>query len=450
MAAARARSAALLAIVLTLVSPPAVADSAADRISELERRLETSLRQIDVLAKRLEALETARAPAIAGSASASAPTAAPAAAARLDAIEQSVSQMSDSLARNSRSDYGVPLHGFADVQARTASNRSAANSHVPYTAPSGFNSGMFDLYLTPEISDRVRALFEIGIEFGQADGAPGIDIERGQIGYVVDEHFTAWLGRFHTPYGYWNTAYHHGAQIQTALSRPRFIAFEDSGGVVPAHTVGAWGTGSTHLGDGKLAYDAFVGNGSRIQDGFVDMNNAHDDNGDKAFGGRLGYEFGNGVSAGAHFLREQIDAYQGSNRQNSTRVQVSGAYAVLDTDEWEGIAEYYHFDNATLLDPAQLASASGTHSSNAWFAQMAWQGQGVWVPYVRYEHAGLDPNDPYFMSQTFGHAYDRSVLGLRYNVTPKSALKFEVNHTAQPDLPGQDFNEARLQYAIRF
>jgi hypothetical protein len=46
------------------------------------------------------------------------------------------------------------------------------------------------------------------------------------------------------------------------------------------------------------------------------------------------------------------------------------------------------------------------------------------------------------------------VLGLRYDLTPKAALKFEVNHTTQKDLgvgnADNSYNEALLQYSIRF
>ena len=437
----------LLLLFCVLASSGAYADGDRDRIADLERRLAASEKQLELLSRHLQLLESPpAAPAAAVTAATATATVGntPAQTQRLEALEQSVSDIADGLARDSHGDTGAALHGFADVGARTATNRSAVNATVPYTARSGFTTGMIDLFLAPEISDRVRALFEIGIEFGQDNGQPGIDIERGQIGYVFGEYLTGWLGRFHTPYGYWNTAYHHGAQIQTALERPRFLAFEDSQGVLPAHTVGAWGTGSMPLGDGKLAYDVYVGNGSRIQDGFLDINNSGDSNQDKAFGGRLGYQFGNGVSAGIHFLREDVDSWLQTVRQDTTRLQVSGAYGVLDTDNWEGIAEFYHFDDR----PSGPLSVG--HASNAWFTQLAWQAQGIWVPYGRFEHAGLNQADPYFRDQVFGHGYDREVLGLRYNLTPKSAFKVELNHTSQPDLPNQDFNEARLQYAIRF
>jgi hypothetical protein len=39
-------------------------------------------------------------------------------------------------------------------------------------------------------------------------------------GATRQRQFQQWAGRFHSPYGYWNTAFHHGAQLQTSLLRP--------------------------------------------------------------------------------------------------------------------------------------------------------------------------------------------------------------------------------------
>lgn len=46
------------------------------------------------------------------------------------------------------------------------------------------------------------------------------EIERLQAGWLLGSETTAWIGRFHTPLGYWNTRYHHGSYLQTAATRP--------------------------------------------------------------------------------------------------------------------------------------------------------------------------------------------------------------------------------------
>ena len=82
---------------------------------------------------------------------------------------------------------------------------------------------------------------------------------------IFSDAATLWAGRFHTPYGIWNTAFHHGAQIQTSLSRPRFLEFEDRGGILPAHTVGAWLTGTLPLSGARFNYDVYAGNSPDIK-----------------------------------------------------------------------------------------------------------------------------------------------------------------------------------------
>jgi len=69
------------------------------------------------------------------------------------------------------------------------------------------------------------------------------DLERLQRRYTFGEAGHR-LGRpLHTPLGYWNTAFHHGQQLQTSVLRPQMIDFEDHGGVIPAHTVACGAAG---------------------------------------------------------------------------------------------------------------------------------------------------------------------------------------------------------------
>ena len=167
--------------------------------------------------------------------------------ARVNALEKSLAQMSDAVSR-AGGDKGIPLHGFADVDYGRASKNYGEDR------PDGFGIGSLDLYLSPQFGDHVRALVELVVE-RDADGQIGVDLERVQAGYAFGDALTMWAGRYHTPYGYWNTAFHHGAQIQTSILRPKFIDFEDKGGILPSHTVGLWATGKIGVGSGKFVYN---------------------------------------------------------------------------------------------------------------------------------------------------------------------------------------------------
>jgi len=381
---------------------------------------------------------TANAPAVANASSTgpAAPATQQQTGQRLDALEQQDNQMAASAARPSES-AGMPLHGFADV--------GAGNHNAGYPQYKGFDIAELDFFLTPQLGPRTRALFELNFEVGE-DGSVGVDLERAQIGYQFSEQANLWLGRFHTPFGFYNTAFHHGQEIATSLRRPRFLDFEDHGGVFPAHTVGAWLNGSERTGEGKWTYDLFVGNSQRISGGIVDMNNAGNTTGKPIFGGNVGYLPG-GVLDG---LKVGVSVFQARNIENQdvapptyTRVTNYGTYAVYDTDQWEGFAEFYVFENE------DLSSGTGSHRSDAGFVQWGYRA-GRYIPYIRYERAALQQSDPYFAAQLHGQSYYRDALGLRFDIDVKSALKVEFANTQFTDRHRVDFGEALLQYAIRF
>src|SRR6476661_1041167 len=93
----RAIAGSVASLAVALTPCVAFAQDEAQRVQQLERKLEESLRLIDQLNRRLEALEKAK-PASAvtpasGPASASASAAAPATEARIEALEKTVTQM---------------------------------------------------------------------------------------------------------------------------------------------------------------------------------------------------------------------------------------------------------------------------------------------------------------------------------------------------------------------
>src|SRR5436190_1621568 len=289
-----------------------------------------------------------------------------------------------------------------------------------------------------------RALFELNFEVG-SDGAVGVDLERAQLGYQFADSATVWLGRFHTPYGYCNTAFHHGQQIATSLRRPRFIQFEDQGGVMPAHTVGAWLTGSQRVGEEKVTYDVFIGNSQRIQDHTLDMNNAGNTHGSTTMGGNLGLL----LSGALDGLKVGVDVFQTRIQDEDqspsyvTQLRSYGAYAAYDTDSWEVIAEFHVFSNQ------DLTGHTGTHHSDAGFVQLGYRA-GRYTPYARYERGAFQQSDDFFAAQASGNSYYRTALGLRFDVDLVSSLKLELAETHLTDRFIESYDEALLQYAIRF
>ena len=412
--------------------------------AQLERRLEQSLKMIESLASRVEQLEkqlaATRPPAVAAPApvaASSAPAAAPAAA-RLDQLEKTVSQLTTASGRDLR-DPGLPLHGFADVGFSQLRN-------APPGQHSGFAIGSLDFYLTPEFGGNIRTLVELNVGV-EGSGETVIDLERAQIGYSFNDQLTLWVGRFHTPFGYWNMAFHHGAQIQTSILRPRLLDFEDDGGILPVHTTGVWGTGGLRVGPGKLVYHLYAGNGTRIANGSLDPNPAGDDNGNKVAGFALGYRFSgmlDGLAVGVNGLRQTVAAYDANDALASrTRLNLWGAHAVYDNDGWELIGEAYRLRNS------DLSGDGGRHASTAGYLHVGHALHERWVPYYRWEKASLNQADNDFAAQANGRSYSRHVLGLRYNADPRAAVKIEFNRTDDQGI-GHVVDAWRFQYAVGF
>jgi hypothetical protein len=423
------------------------ADPQAERLRILEQRLDASQKLIEKLSERIAELERAAAqarPKPDGATPSSAEQ-----AKEIAALRESVDQISDGLSRNI-SHTGVPLHGFADAGAGWSSREDP-------TRLRGFNVGTFDVYLTPQFGDRVKSLVEVVFEY-DADGQNKVEAERMQVGYTVNDAVTLWAGRFHTPIGLWNTLYHHGANLQTAISRPRFLQFEDFDGLVPTHTVGVWGSGKLPMGWGKLGYDVYLGNGPTIRQRELDFNAFTDDNSGKLLGANVGLQPNGvlrGLTVGAHAYGSTVDTRDAAGGlQARTRVRMAGAYLGYDADGWDVLGEYYRFANRDLASGAQ-------HNSGIGYLQVG-RSYGSLTPYLRYERAALAGADAYFASLRLGRSYTRASLGVRYDLDPKSALKVEFGDTTESaamlfdengaplPLVRARYRRAAIQYSIAF
>jgi hypothetical protein len=442
-----------LAAALCVASLDALADDQANRVKALEQRLERSLKLIEQLSNRVSELEQRTKPEASVAAvarPASAPAASDGVAPAIAALQDEVNQINEGLSQRGF-DFGLPVHGFADVQA--ASSSSADPLHLK-----GFNAGTLDLYLTPQFGDRVRALAEIAIEYDPAGKSTQIDMERLQLGYTVSDTLTFWMGRFHTPFGQWNTSFHHGANLQTSIYRPRFIEFEDRGGIIPAHSVGFWATGKTTLGPGKITYDAYVANGPSVRNQELDFNPFTDDSPGKMVGLNLGYQPSGllrGLTAGVHGFTSKVGVYAPpSVLFVQSELRMAGVYAAYDANDWEVFSEYYRFSNSDI-------GGNRRHISNAGFVHVG-RIFGQLTPYVRYERASLDPSDVYFTSQRTGRSYTRYVAGSRYALDARSSVKLEFSRSDEAGVdqldeaagivftPRANYNRAAFQYSIAF
>lgn len=142
----------------------------------------------------------------------------------------------------------LQIRGFADADF-SATDQQGTNS--------GFNLGQFDLHLASALSQKISYFAEITVNAHPQDYT--IEMERSFIRYDYNDFFKISFGRFHTPIGYWNTAFHHGAWLQTTVDRPFMVKV--GGTFTPLHLVGALAEGNIPSGGLGLGYNVGIGNG---------------------------------------------------------------------------------------------------------------------------------------------------------------------------------------------
>jgi len=118
---------------------------------------------------------------------------------------------------------------------------------------SGFNEGQFVLHLNSALSSKVSFFGELSLT-ARSDAGTGtppatgfnFEVERSIIQFQQNDYFKASFGRYHTPINYWNETFHHGAWLQTTISRPEMAQF--GGSFLPIHFVGALVEGAVPRG----------------------------------------------------------------------------------------------------------------------------------------------------------------------------------------------------------
>src|SRR6266852_2183775 len=94
----------------------------------------------------------------------------------------------------------LQIRGFGDVDFSATDQKGTT---------SGFNLGQLDLHLASALSHKVSYFAEITFNAHPTDYT--VEVERNIIRYDYNDYFKLSFGRYHTPIGYWNTAFHHGA-----------------------------------------------------------------------------------------------------------------------------------------------------------------------------------------------------------------------------------------------
>lgn len=318
------------------------------------------------------------------------------------------------------------IRGFSDV-------------NLGFTTQSGkttsFSLGQVDLFVTSDVSEKFKFLSEIVFEAGQ-DNTFGVDLERLLLTYSWNDYFNLSAGRYHTSIGYYNTAYHHSTWLQTATGRPFLFAFEDGGGILPIHNVGASLFGRIPSGRLGLHYVAEVGNGRSAHLGSEFVQNTVDENNGKAVNFEV---FARpqavpGLQTGFSVYHDHLTPLASP----SVGETILAAHAVYTGLSFEWLNE------ALVIRHSPQGTPRVFHVPG-FYTQVS-RRFGSYRPYFRYQYVNSAQNEPIFFTNV-GLRHGPSA-GLRYDVSEFVALKLQYDYTL---LRGnQSFHTVALQTGFTF
>jgi len=373
------------------------------------------LERVEALEKRVAELETRPAGETALLAASSAP--APAAA-KPESAEAPVSPAqahhhdsteSQATVHQMETHYpSLQIRGFGDLNFSATDQKGTT---------SGFNLGQLDLHLASALSRKVSYFGEI--TFNAQPTGYTVEVERNIIRYDYNDFFKLSFGRYHTPIGYWNTAFHHGSWLQTSISRPEMVRF--GGTFIPVHFVGFLAEGNIPSGGAGLAYSAGVGNGrgsiiSRPGD-------AGDNNDNRAWVANLYARPAKlyGLQLGVSLYRDKIKPAPALPSGSDFREWITSAHIAYTKESPEFLAEFANVHHQNVL-------TNFVTNSQAYYVQVGYR--LPWLekalkPYYRFEHTHMPLSEQVLTNQDLV----QSILGLRYDITNYASFKSEYRNT---------------------
>jgi hypothetical protein len=316
----------------------------------------------------------------------------------------------------------LQIRGFGDVDFSATDQKGSV---------SGFNLGQFVLHLASPLSEKVSYFGEVS--FTAQPGAYDLSVERTIIRYDYNDYFKLSFGKYHTPIGYWNAAFHHGAWLQTTIARPEMVKF--GGTFIPTHFVGIEAEGNIPSGSLGLGYNVGLGNGrSALLSKSGDSGDSNDNRSWVANVYSRPARF-YGLQVGASVYRDKLTPKPGQNFGE----WITAADIVWTKEKPEFLAEYANVHHRDVL-------TSNTWDSQAFYVQLAyrlpWQ-QSKWKPYYRYEYIHKPEDDPTLIDVL---DLSGSTLGVRYDITNYAAFKGEYRNSRhgvnEPRVNGAFFQTA--------
>ena len=321
----------------------------------------------------------------------------------------------------------LQIRGFGDVDFQATDQKQST---------SGFSLGQLDLHFASPLSRKVSYFGEV--TFTAQPNTYDLNVERSFVRFDYNDYFKISFGKFHTPIGYWNTAYHHGAWLQTTIARPQMIKF--GGTFTPVHIVGFQAEGSIPSGGLGLGYSLALGNGRSSN--FSKAGDSGDVNNNRAWLAKLSAQPSRlyGLELGGSYYHDELTPQHGVN----FREWIAGGYVTWTRGRPELLAEYENVHH-TSLQTSQTFNTTGYYAQVAY--RLSWQ-ENKWKPYYRFEYIHRPPQEPVWDSTGTPLVEDLvgSTVGVRWDITNFACFKGEYRRFRQatgiPSVNGAFFQSA--------
>ena len=399
------------------------------------------LSRIDRLEKRVAELETKQSAAL--SAAPPATTPAPSEAPLGTAVGQAqqpkpvpgptrpeeMEGMHTVLARAGEEYPNLKIRGFADVDFG-ANDIRGVNS--------GFQLGQFVLHFASALSPKVSYFAEVSLT--ATPGVYNVDLERTIIRYDWNDLAKLSFGRYHTPVNYWNTAFHHGAWLQTTIARPDMIVFGSR--FIPVHFIGAQSEGSLPSGPLGAGYNLGIGNGRSLN--IARAGDSGDVNNNRAWLGNfyLRPPALRHFQIGGSVYHDEITVPNISTSPENFREWIASGHLI-----WTGETPEFYAEFANVHHRSELTGR--TFDNQGGYVQIAYRlpfDAKKWKPYYRYDYLEVPANEPTLPDFV---NVRKSTFGMRYDISDFAAFKAEYRNGRGNPLP-QRSNVLALQTAFTF
>lgn len=303
----------------------------------------------------------------------------------------------------------------------------------------GFKLGQTVAHIIGRVGPRTTVFGEFSLS--ESDGKYTTAVERMIARYDYNDLIKVSAGKYHTPVGYWNASFHHGAWLQTTIKRPRVYKFGSA--IVPIHFEGVLLEGEWLGSENVIGYK--IGHGYGIHQNLGgDHHSASRSEGATNVVVYFRPGLVSNLSMGVGFYQDKIDLsddHHVDGEQLGDRI--ISAYVALERDTPEIIAEYVHFEHDEKFG---LERETG---GDAFYFQAAWQLNEKFFnlkPYARFDKVNADSADVLIETD---QEFEGITVGVRHDFSDNAALKFEYRHEKYGDVREDNVLGAQLSFILQ-